>query len=44
MFDRLEASGIIVGWNREDWEIDTTSVGLDVRIAPKSDPPQDGSG
>ena len=35
MFDRLEASGIIVGWNRDDWEIWTTTVGLDIRIAPK---------
>jgi hypothetical protein len=34
MFDRLEASGIIVGWDRGDWAIDTTRVGLDVRIAP----------
>jgi hypothetical protein len=35
MFDRLEASGIIAGWSRDDWEITTTSVGLDVRISPK---------
>lgn len=35
MFDRLEASGIIVGWNREDWEINTTMIGLDVRITPR---------
>ena len=35
MFDRLEASGIIVGWDRGDWEIWTTRIGLDVRIAPK---------
>jgi hypothetical protein len=35
MFDRLEASGIIVGWDRDDWEISTTRVGLDIRIAPK---------
>jgi hypothetical protein len=34
-FDRLEASGIIVGWNRHDWDIWTTSIGLDIRIAPK---------
>jgi len=41
MFDRLEASGIIVGWNREDWEIETTTVGLDVRISPRPrDEPQ----
>jgi hypothetical protein len=35
MFDRLEASGIIVGWDRDDWEIWTTTIGLDIRIAPK---------
>jgi hypothetical protein len=34
-FDRLEASGIIIGWSRNDWEIRTTNVGLDIRIAPK---------
>lgn len=34
-FDRLEASGIITGWNRNDWEIRTTNIGLDIRIAPK---------
>ncbi len=36
MFDRLEASGIIVGWNRDDWEIWTTNIGLDIRIAARS--------
>ncbi|APW60190.1 hypothetical protein [Paludisphaera borealis] len=35
MFDRLEASGIIVGWNRDDWDVWTTQIGLDIRIAPK---------
>lgn len=35
MFDRLEGSGIIVGWDRGDWEIWTTSIGLDIRIAPR---------
>ncbi len=34
MFDRLEASGIILGWNRDDWTITTTTIGLDVRIKP----------
>lgn len=34
MFDRLEASGIIDGWNREDWRIRTTRIGLDIRISP----------
>ncbi len=38
MFDRLEASGIIVGWDRDDWDIWTTTIGLDVRIAPKPKP------
>ncbi len=37
MFDRLEASGIILGWDRNDWEIWTTSIGLDIRIAPRDD-------
>jgi hypothetical protein len=32
MFDRLEASGIIVGWDRDDWEIRTTGIGLDIVI------------
>jgi hypothetical protein len=36
MFDRLEASGIIVGWDRGDWEIQTTRIGLDIRIVPKA--------
>ena len=35
MFDRLEASGIIVGWDRDDWEIWTTTIGLDIRIAAR---------
>jgi hypothetical protein len=39
MFDRLEASGIIVGWDRDDWEIWTTTVGLNIRISPKSEKP-----
>lgn len=34
MLDRLEASGIIVGWNREDWTIATATIGLDIAIAP----------
>jgi len=38
MFDRLEASGIIVGWDRDDWEIATTRVGLDIRIRPLQEP------
>ncbi|HEV3165984.1 MAG TPA: hypothetical protein VGZ22_18285 [Isosphaeraceae bacterium] len=35
MFDRLEASGIIVGWDRDDWSICTTTIGLNIRIAPR---------
>jgi hypothetical protein len=35
MLDRLEASGIIVGWTRDEWDIWTTAVGLDVKIRPK---------
>ncbi len=34
-FDRLEASGIIMGWDRSQWEIWTTQIGLDIRIAPR---------
>ncbi len=36
MFDRLEGSGIIVGWDREDWEITTTAIGLNIRISPRA--------
>jgi hypothetical protein len=35
MFDRLEASGIIVGWDRDDWDITTTAVGLNIKITPR---------
>ena len=35
-FDRLEASGIILGWDRSQWDIWTTRIGLDIRIAPRS--------
>ncbi len=35
MFDRLEASGIIVGWDRDDWNIWTTKIGLNIRISPR---------
>ena len=40
MFDRLEASGIILGWDRNDWDITTTRVGLDIRIGPKAKGPK----
>lgn len=35
MFDRLEGSGIIVGWSRDHWTIETTAIGLDIHIIPK---------
>jgi hypothetical protein len=35
MFDRLEASGLIVGWRRDDWEIRTAAIGLDIVVALK---------
>jgi hypothetical protein len=35
MFDRLEASGIIVGWSRENWKVTTTTIGLNIHIAPR---------
>jgi hypothetical protein len=35
MFDRLEASGIITGWDRGDWEVTTTRVGLNIIIRPR---------
>jgi len=41
MFDRLEASGIIVGWDRSKWDIGTTRIGLNIRITPKHDESQD---
>lgn len=34
MFDRLEASGIITGWDRADWRISTTKIGLNIRVVP----------
>lgn len=40
MLDRLEASGLIVGWNREDWSIDTTRIGLNIRIRPVVSSPE----
>ncbi len=35
MFDRLEASGIILGWDRDDWSIATSRVGLNILISPR---------
>lgn len=39
MLDRLEATRVIVGWTRSQWEITTETVGLDafIRPAPKTD-------
>jgi hypothetical protein len=37
MFDRLEASGIINGWNRDDWDIRTTAIGLDIVIEARAE-------
>ena len=37
MFDRLEGSGIIIGWNRDHWTIETTSIVLDIHITPKTE-------
>jgi hypothetical protein len=34
MLDRLEAAQMITGWHRDEWEITTKVVGLDVVIAP----------
>jgi hypothetical protein len=39
MFDRLEASGILAGWDRNDWTIRTTRIGLDIRVAPRVEKP-----
>ncbi|MEO6810923.1 MAG: hypothetical protein ABI353_17565 [Isosphaeraceae bacterium] len=35
MLDRLEASGILVGWDRDDWDIQTTKIGLNIRLVPR---------
>ena len=34
LFDRLEAAQMITGWHRDEWEIATRLVGLDVVIKP----------
>lgn len=39
MFDRLEGSGIITGWDRADWDIWTTTIGLNIKIAPRGQKP-----
>ncbi|MCS6976755.1 MAG: hypothetical protein NZM31_07045 [Gemmatales bacterium] len=34
LLDRLEATRIITGWDRSEWNITTSDIGLDVTIAP----------
>lgn len=34
MLDRLEAARMIVGWSRDEWQITTTVIGLDVELRP----------
>ena len=34
LLDRLEAAQMITGWHRDEWEITTRLVGLDVVIRP----------
>lgn len=36
MLDRLEATRMITGWTRSEWEISTETVGLDAIIKPAS--------
>jgi hypothetical protein len=36
MLDRLEAAGLIVGWDRGKWEITTTNIGLNILLSPVS--------
>lgn len=38
LLDRLEATKIITGWDRSEWNITTRTVGLDVIISPVSAP------
>jgi hypothetical protein len=38
MLDRLEAAHMITGWSRDEWEITTTTVGLDVLLKPLAPP------
>lgn len=41
MLDRLEAVHLIVGWDRGEWTIDTTRLGLDVLMLPEPPPPEE---
>jgi hypothetical protein len=34
--DRLEARNMITDWNRDEWEITTTVIGLDVILRPRT--------
>ena len=34
MLDRLEAKRFVQGWNRDEWEISTTNIGLDLILKP----------
>jgi len=36
MLDRLEAAAMVVGWDRNEWEIDTRLVGLDIVMRPRT--------
>jgi hypothetical protein len=38
MLDRLEAAGMIFGWSRDEWEITTKAIGLDVILTPVAPP------
>lgn len=34
MLDRLEAKRFVEGWNRDEWKISTTNIGLDLILRP----------
>ena len=36
--DRLEAARVVTDWHRNEWEISTTTIGLDVIIRPADEP------
>ena len=37
LLDRLEAKKIVTDWNRDEWNIETAVIGLDVIITPKKE-------
>jgi len=39
LLDRLEAAQMITGWHRDEWDISTRLVGLDVVIRPLTEAP-----